>query len=324
MKLIQISCIALFFASSTSAVNANLDIQQLLNKMNQTLEMGNYEGTFIFMHNGSVETMRVIHGYSENGVREKLASLTGEAREIIQDQDVLTCIWPNDKLVIIEPAEAGRRFTSTALPKNIENLELHYKLTNEGQKRVAGYSCSVIRFEPLDEYRYGHQLCVNETHGMLLESKTFDADGTPIESMMFTSFHVRDSVPDQLFDPSVDLNNYTWKTAGVELNGELKPDRAWQIQKMPPGFSMRSVNRRLISASKSPVQHIVITDGLVSVSVFIKKVDDPQNIYHGAHKKGVINAYARDLNHHQITVVGEVPEGTVKLIGSSIIYSKSD
>lgn len=322
MHLILIILVAIF-ASSLTVANANGDIQELLNKMNQTLEMGNYEGTFVFMHEGSVETMRVIHGYSENGVKEKLVSLTGDAREVIQDQNVLTCIWPRDKLVVIEEAEAGHSLPSS-LPKDIGNLELHYKLTEVGRARVAGYSCRLIRFEPLDEYRYGHQLCVNELHGMLLESKTFDVSGKSIESMMFTSFRMRESMPEEVFKPSVELNDYTWKTADVELTGELQPDRAWQIQKMPPGFSMRSVNRRLISASKSPVQHMVITDGLVSVSVFIRKEDDPQNIYQGAHTKGVINAYARDLNQHQITVVGEVPEGTVKLIGSSIIYSKKN
>ena len=322
MHLIRIIFIV-FFSSSLSVTYADEDIQKLLNKMNQTLEMGNYEGTFVFMHEGSVETMHIIHGYSEHGVKEKLVSLTGDAREVIQDQNVLTCIWPRDKLVVIEAAEAGHSLPSS-LPKDISNLELHYRLSEIGRGRVAGYSCSLVRFEPLDEYRYGHQLCVNETHGMLLESKTFDVNGKSIESMMFTSFRMRKSMPDEVFEPSVDLNDYTWKTADVELNGELQPDRAWQIKNMPPGFSMRSVSRRLISASKSPVQHMVVTDGLVSVSVFIRKEDDPQNIYQGAHNKGVINAYARDLNQHQITVVGEVPEGTVKLIGSSIIYSNKN
>ena len=92
------------FAASVGA--SEIDMQQLLSKMNQTLERGNYEGTFVFMHNGNVETMSIVHGYSDNGVREKLVSLTGDAREVIRDQDVLTCIWPRDKLVMIETASA--------------------------------------------------------------------------------------------------------------------------------------------------------------------------------------------------------------------------
>jgi sigma-E factor negative regulatory protein RseB len=139
--------------------------------------------------------------------------------------------------------------------------------------------------------------------------------------MMFTSFRMRESAPEKLFQPSVHLNDYTWKTANVELEGERQPDQAWKIGQLPPGFSLQSVTSRLMSASKNPVQHMVLTDGLASVSVFISKVDDPEHMYKGAHKKGVINAYARDLNQHQITVVGEVPQGTVKMIGSSITYT---
>jgi sigma-E factor negative regulatory protein RseB len=307
-----------FFVVSVSA--SEKDMQQLLSKMNQTLERGSYEGTFVFMHNGNVETMSIVHGYSDNGVREKLVSLTGDAREVIRDQNVLTCIWPREKLVVIETANATHGLPSS-LPNDLNELTFHYKLTEVGQARIAGYDCTIVRFEPLDELRYGHELCVEEQQGMVLESKTFDSNGKSIESMMFTSFRMRETAPGKLFQPSVHLNDYTWKTASVELNGELQPDRAWKIEILPPGFSLQSVTRRLMSASNNPVQHMVLTDGLASVSVFISKVDDPKQIYRGAHKKGVINAYARDLNQHQITVMGEVPQGTVKMIGASVIYT---
>lgn len=317
--------IILFITCSFIAVSANAsadqaDLQQLLSKMNQTLERGNYEGTFVFMHNGNVETMSIVHGYSESGVREKLVSLTGDAREVIRDQDVLTCIWPRDKLVVIETANATHGLPSS-LPTNLNEMAFHYKLTEVGQARIAGHDCTMVRFEPLDELRYGHELCLEAQQGMVLESKTFDINGKAIENMMFTSFRMRETAPEKLFQPSVHLNDYTWKTASVELNGELQPDRAWKVEKLPPGFSLQSVTRRLMSASNNPVQHMVLTDGLASVSVFISKVDDPEHMYKGAHKQGVINAYAKDLNQHQITVVGEVPQGTVKMIGSSVTYT---
>ena len=299
---------------------ANNDIPQLLNKMSQTLETGSYRGTFVFLHNGEVDTMRILHGYTSVGAREKLVSLNGDAREVIRDKDTLTCIWPKDKLVVIESARGSHGLPSS-LPEDLDELALHYKLEEKGNSRVAGFSCKKISFEPLDEFRYGHELCINTSVGMLMESKTIDASGEVIEKMMFTRFRMLDAVPKQMFEPSVELNDFTWKTANTGLDGELQPDRAWQIQNLPPGFSLQSVTRRLMSASKEPVQHMILTDGLASVSVFISKVDEQKNAYHGAHNKGVINAYARDLNQHQITVVGEVPKGTVHMIGSSIFYS---
>lgn len=315
---ITCSLIPTYSVSAESSNGSNL--QQLLSKMNQTLVRGNYEGVFVFMQNGNVETMSIVHGYTDKGVREKLVSLTGDAREVIRDQDVLTCIWPREKLVVVENASKAHGLPSS-LPTNIKELAFHYKLTEVGQARIAGHDCTIIRFEPLDEHRYGHELCTETEQGMVLESKTFDASGKAIENMMFTSFRMRENAPEKLFQPSVHLNDYTWKTANVERGGEMQPDQAWKIEELPPGFSLQSVTSRLMSASKSPVQHMVLTDGLASVSVFISKVDDPDHVYKGAHKKGVINAYARDLNQHQITVMGEVPQGTVKMIGSSVTYA---
>ena len=78
-------------ASSFSIAYADESVQQVLNKMNSTLEMSNYQGTFVFMNNGSVETMRIIHSYSSDGVKEKLVSLTGDAREVIQNIDTNRC-----------------------------------------------------------------------------------------------------------------------------------------------------------------------------------------------------------------------------------------
>lgn len=313
---------AILLTGSLAVVYAEDDVQGLLDKMHQALETDSYQGTFVLMHREGVETIQIVHGHSSSGgVKGKLVLLTGDAREVIRDQDVLTCIWPKDKLVVVETARTRHGLPSSFFPGNVNKLALHYKITEVGHSRIAGFNCKVMRFEPLDKFRYGHELCVSPA-GMLLASKTFDADDKVIEKMMFTSFRVLQSVPDALFEPSVQLSDYTWRTADMELNGKLQPDQAWKIQNLPPGFSLSSVTKRLMSASKKPVQHIVLSDGLVSVSVFISKDNRPQHTYHGTRNKGVINAYTRGLDQHRITVVGEVPEGTVKMIGLSIFYSR--
>ncbi len=306
--------------SSFSVASADEDIAQLLNKVKQTLETGNYRGTFVFMHNDTVETMYIVHGNTPDGIQEKLVSLSGNAQEVIRNDGVLTCILPKKKLVVVESTRGSHGIPSS-LPEDLSELTYHYKLKVMGNSRIAGFSCKRIRFEPLDEFRYGHELCINTRIGMLLKSKTFDSTQKAIESMMFTSFRMLSSVPMSLFEPSIDLRDYKWKTAKVEQNEGLPPDSGWKIENLPPGFSLQSVSRRLMSASQKPVQHMVLTDGLASVSVFIKQVEEQQNAYKGAHSKGVMNTYARDINQHQITVVGEVPVDTVKMIGSSISYS---
>ena len=143
LLIIQFITCSLFAVSLSASADVD-DMQQLLSKMNQTLERGSYEGTFVFMHNDNVETMSIVHGYSDNGVREKLVSLTGDAREVIRDQDVLTCIWPRDKLVVIETAGEAHGLPSS-LPTDISELAFYYKLTEVGQARIAGHNCTIIR-----------------------------------------------------------------------------------------------------------------------------------------------------------------------------------
>lgn len=309
-----------FLAGSVSAAYSEDGVQALLDRMNHALEVGSYQGTFVLMYGESIETMQVVRERSSAGVREKLISLTGDAREIIRDRGVLTCIWPKHKLVVIEAAHTKHRFPPSFVSAAASRLS-HYKIVEMGHARVAGLRCKIIRFEPLDKLRYGHELCIGTGLGMLLESKTFDTNGKVIEKMMFTSFRALQSVPDVWFEPGVKLDDYTWKTAGTGLTEKLQPDPAWEIKNLPPGFSLNSVTRRLMSASKRPVQHIALSDGLASVSVFISKVDLPQYVYQGAHSKGVINAYIRNLNQHRITVVGEVPGKVVEMIGSSVFYA---
>ena len=320
MFVIRVLLVFLLTSGTFSSVFAENKMWKLLGDMNHALETSNYQGTFVFIHDGIVEAMRIVHGYTDYGVREKLVSLTGDAREVIRDKDLLTCILPKDKLVVIETARAGHGLPSVLL-ENLDQLAIRYQLEEAGSDRIAGFSCKIVRFDPMDAYRYGHELCINTETGMLLKSRTFDVEGETIESMMFTSFRMLDHVPDSAFEHSTSLEDYTWKTVGASLNGKMQPDRAWKIRNLPPGFSLSSVTQRLMSASRNPVQHIVLTDGLVSVSVFISKVEDPKHIYHGAHNRGVINVYARDLNRHQITVIGEVPKDTVISIGESVFYS---
>jgi len=69
------------------------------------------------------------------------------------------------------------------------------------------------------------------------------------------------------------------------------------------------------------VEHLVYSDGLAVVSVFI----EPQGSgsakpMTGSTGMGAVNAFGAMVNGHQVTVVGEVPAATVTMIGQSIEY----
>ncbi len=70
-----------------------------------------------------------------------------------------------------------------------------------------------------------------------------------------------------------------------------------------------------------PLEHVVFTDGLASVSVFIEEdiERDPANLVGGSHM-GAVNVHGRNMDDYHITVVGEVPHRTVRKISKSVTY----
>ncbi len=69
------------------------------------------------------------------------------------------------------------------------------------------------------------------------------------------------------------------------------------------------------------VEHMVFTDGLSTVSVFIKEANKDQSEMTGPSKMGAVHAYRRTVENHRITVMGEVPAETVKYLAMGVEVS---
>jgi hypothetical protein len=69
-----------------------------------------------------------------------------------------------------------------------------------------------------------------------------------------------------------------------------------------------------------PVSHLVFSDGVASVSVFIQDSADssPATLLTGASQIGPSAAYSTRIEGHVVTAVGEVPAGTVRMIATTV------
>jgi hypothetical protein len=69
-----------------------------------------------------------------------------------------------------------------------------------------------------------------------------------------------------------------------------------------------------------PVSHLVFSDGVASVSVFIQDSADssPATLLTGASQIGPSAAYSTRIAGHVVTAVGEVPAGTVRMIATTV------
>ena len=83
-------------------------------------------------------------------------------------------------------------------------------------------------------------------------------------------------------------------------------ETGWVVKDLPPGFSKVVEGYRTLRGKSDKVAHLVFSDGLVAVSVFVEPTPaTPQPV--GLSQQGGVNVYSRPLNEHLVTVLGEAP-----------------
>ncbi len=333
MKSLVTLASTLLFAISVQAqtpvvspiqTNVNSEGHELITKMLNHADEINYQGTFVFMHNGQLDSMRIIHGIVDGEVKERLTSLSGEPREVVRDDETVTCVWPMRNLVTVDPSSANHG-VPTIVPRELESLTQNYTVISGPVSRIAEHDCKVLAIKPVDQFRYGYELCIEPESGMLLRSKMIHPRGHLLEEVMFTNVQYLESVDHVNFHPENDIENFTWrksKRPGEQAKISQDSEKGWRVSKLPPGFSVSKISQRLMTTSDEPVHHMVVSDGVASVSVFIIKPRKLSNMFEGLSRRGSINAFSRGFDNHQITVLGEVPNETVKMIGSSIVHGE--
>ena len=295
-----------------------LSAQQLINNMSRALSTLSYDGIFIYRRGQQMDTMRLIHKSDDKGESERLISLTGSPREVIRNNQSVTCIFPDDKSVMVEKSRP--RNLVSPLPEAIETVASNYTFTIAGEDRVTGRQAWVINIIPKDQYRYGYQLWIDKENNLLLKSELRSKSGVPLEQIMFTQLDVKDTIPDDLLKPSLSGANYTWHENSPGTVSKKLGESRWKVTWMPAGFSMEDYERHSSDDdSDSSVEHLVYTDGIAMVSVFIEKLRKELAVSIGPARVGGVNAFARFSDGYQVTAVGEVPQTTVQGIANSVV-----
>lgn len=294
------------------------DARAWLERMAQAMDELNYQGVFVHMHDGRAETLRVVHRNEDGHVSERLVSLDGVGREIISTQDEVQCILPDKRAVLVESRNDLNPLAS-AVPTYSQTLDRHYRFRMMGSSRVAGRATQNVAVLPRDGYRYGYLLWLDEATAMPLKSQLRDEDGNIVEQILFASIAFEDRIPRSALQPSIDTEGYTWYRADAKSRAaERTGTTLWRAARVPEGFELQLSNRQVLVGSRFPVEHLVYSDGLASVSVFVESAESDPDPLDGLSRVGAANAYTTRVEGHQVTAVGEVPASTVEIIAESV------
>ena len=311
----------LVLALTASLARADEDATWWLERMSQAARTRSYEGTFVYLQEGRLETMRLVHVIDAAGEHERLVSLSGPHREVVRDRGQVTCYLPEKEALVAGHPVTPPGFPLT-LPTQWEQLRNVYDFRVVGLSRVAGISAQQLAIVPRDGLRYGQHYWVAVDSGLLLRADTFDEQGEVLEQLEFTSLKMVEQpplpqIPAQIpaqTDGSVDKSSPDASSAAPERPLPLH----WHVTRLPAGFELELQRQHALADDGVVVDHLVYSDGLASVSIFIEPQRALPQESGAISRRGSVNAYSRLLGQQRITVLGEVPLATVKQIGDSI------
>jgi sigma-E factor negative regulatory protein RseB len=296
------------------------DAREWLTRMNRAVEELNYEGTFVHVYGNHTEAMHIIHRNHNGQISERLLSRDGAGREIIREENVVRVIIPEQGLVLSEPRRDASELVS-ALPSYCAELEPHYQFSLGRGTRVANRPVNVVAIKPRDEYRYGYTLYLDSATAMPLKSLLLNERGEVIEQIVFTQIQISDFIPASALYPAIDTEGFEFLEAEAPASDDDDPNPApeWRPSSLPPGFRLSAATQSAIAGSDYPVSHLVYSDCLATVSVFIEDPKVDTEVSEGFSSAGSTNAYSRKVNGRSATVIGEVPRQTVRSIALSIL-----
>ncbi len=313
----QRAVLALAAAVCACAATAQESAESLLMRMSHAVEELSYDGVFVYQRGGQTDSMRIIHRRDRTGSRERLFSLSGTAREVIRDGETVTCIFPEDRTVLVEQGRP-REYFPTAFTTPVEHMSTSYRLSVAGTDRVAGRDTHVVAIDPAIPDRYGYRLWLDRDTGLLLRSHVVDAGGQLLEEVMFTQIAFPEVLDDALLQPAVDSTGFSRTTRAKDPAPHAGGHDEWDVGWLPQGFALRDRAIGPIATSRVPVEHMVFSDGLAMVSVFVEKLGTEGGQLQGFSSMGAVNAFSTVNEAYQITAVGELPRQTVRQIAASV------
>lgn len=299
-------------------VLADSDPQALdwLKKIYQATQTLSYSGTFVYQLGERTETSRIARIVGPQGGVERLQVLDGSPREIVRSVDGVRCYLPGLRVLKIDRQQKLRSFPDL-LPEQTGQIAKHYRVTLGEIARIAGRECQVVDLVQRDAYRYGYTLCADRRSGMLLQAVTTNQRREPIERFVFTQFSLGPVDPESL-KPAYATSD--WRVEEVSIQPTELARSGWHIDASLPGFRRVIEVRRLLRDAQ-PVDQAVYSDGMAAVSVFIEGSKGRASPARpGLAQVGGVHVYTRRIGEHVVTVVGETPAASVRLIGDSVRY----
>jgi sigma-E factor negative regulatory protein RseB len=299
------------------------DPADFLVRIGEAARSSNYQGVIIYQGDDMLETMRVTHRFKDGTEHERVQSLNGDPREILKENNKVICLLPKDRKLTMNLPTPKALFPALSAER-LQQISQVYEFKDLGTARVAGRNCQGLAIAPRDQFRYGYEIWADQQSSVPLKVSLIGRNGAVLEQMMFTEIEFPASIPDSAFRPQLPPGETRQVVQMIE-NPPLSQqaglagasNSGLRLDRLPPGYRVAFRELRPLPGGQGQVEHVVLSDGLSAISVFsAMKAAPPGNVQaQSVSQMGTVHAYRRMVGGFHVTVVGEAPQETVRMIG---------
>ena len=321
-RRVAAAAMAMLTLGASEVHAASQEADQWLERMTDALATLNYDGLFTHGAATQSETMRIVHRVEGGRSLERLVSLDGSGREIVRTPEEVHLYMPDRRVVLVEPRSDDGSLLR-ALPSPGPKLDASYALELRKGNRMLGREVRILDIRPRDAHRYGYRLWLDEQTAMPLRSEVRDGQGRAVEAIHFTRLEVKDRIDPRDLEPRVDTTGFQWIRAARRPEPRVVAE-GWRPRKIPPGFKLVATRVQVMPGVPMPVHHLIFSDGVASVSVFIEPGPAKGPVPPESTIVGSASAFSIQVGGHVVTAVGEVPAATVRDMATSLVPVEAD
>ncbi|MEZ5449503.1 MAG: MucB/RseB C-terminal domain-containing protein [Thiolinea sp.] len=274
--------------------------EDLLKKMQSAVHALSYSGRLVFSRGNELSEFQIEHHPDRNQGGETVIKLDQSGND-------------ND--------HAPQQFSLI----NSSSLRLPaqqaYSIDIGGDAWVADLPCKVVVIRPKDKMRYLHRYCIHPDNGMLLKYSVMNREQQLLEQFMFTRLQIDTPEPARLDLASVQQGLLAAAPAAEQPAADMEVEMLgldhWNFDNLPTGFRVSNVKN---VPGKQDVHQVILSDGLTFVSVFIEPGQNAGDAERQLPASGATNILTHKIANYIITLVGEVPQETLRTIQNGLRY----
>lgn len=293
---------------------------QMLKRVTQAGRQQSLSGTYLHQMNGMLETFRIARAGGSGSVLERRVALDGSPREIIRNGENLTCFAPDKKSLVAAKVSAMRLFPAL-MSDDVADIAQSYSLRRLGSDRVAQRDCNWLELKPRDQQRYSERICADQQTALPLKVMTLTPHNEVVEQYTFTEVEFSAPHDKSQLKPHFRLSSQLRGSAPAL--GQAGIRARLEVSGLPAGFKLiRSVQRTLQpGAGSKPVRHMVFSDGLVMLSLFVEPLPQDAPAVRSMNLHGAINMATASQGDQLLTLVGDMPATTLSSLVRSIHFT---